>query len=533
MKTMKQMMRAMAGWTGVAWGAGAFLLAMAMGTTAHARTWDVSIRDSFFEPENLTIQAGDTVRWTQLGSMTHTTTSGPNGVRDGKWDSGFMNPGSGAVFSRVFASEGSFPYFCTLHASFMQGTIVVKPAAASLQVSLTSPVDGATFVEPANITVTANATPGASPVTMVHFLMNATPVGEVFAAPYTLTVSNLSAGTYTFMAQAMDGIGGLVNSTPVTVTVGAAKPATLVTVEPVGALGLRLEWSGGTPPYLVQWKAALGDAEWQDLDATEDEVTIVPRDGVAGFYRVVSHADRSARVFTVVLNGASEKPVGVDTPATGYGTLVLAGTKLRLNVGFRDLSTPASASHIHGIAKTSESAGVLVPLVVPSATAGTIGGTYEIGGLTTAQRDALLQGRTYLNIHTSAHGGGEVRGQVVPVKWHANLTGAAERPNPVNTTATGYADLWVLGNEFTYDVDYLNLGSTATASHLHGPADTETAAGVLVGFKPEAPLATTGAFSGFANLNASQLAALVDGLTYVNVHSTGKPGGEIRGQVLP
>lgn len=533
MKTMKRTMRALAGRAGMAWQAGALLLGLAMSGTTHARIWDVAIRDSFFEPQNLTIQVGDTVRWTQLGFMTHTTTSGPNGVRDGKWDSGFLTPGAGAVFSRVFTGEGTFPYFCTLHSDFMQGTIVVQPAAASLQVSLTSPTDGATFIEPANITVTANATPGASPVTMVHFLMNATPIGEVFAAPYTLTVSNLTAGNYTFMAQAMDGIGGLVNSTPVTVTVGAAKPATLAAVEPVGGLGLRLEWSGGTPPYLVQWKGALGDAEWLDLESTEDESTIVPRDGAAGYYRVVSHADRSARVFTVVLNGASEKPAAVDTPATGYGTVVLAGTKLRVNVSFKDLSTPAIASHIHGIAKTSESAGVLVPLVVPGATAGAIGGTYEIGSLTTAQRDALLQGRTYLNIHTSSHGGGEVRGQVVPVKWHATLSGAAERPTPVSTAATGYADLWVVGNEFTYDVDYLNLGSTATASHLHGPADTETAAGVLVGFKAEGPLAVTGAFSGFANLTATQLAALTDGLTYVNVHSTGKPGGEIRGQVLP
>ena len=514
------------------WLPGAMLLAWATTQTLGA-TWDVAIQNFAFVPANLTIDVGDTVRWTQKDAVTHTTTSGPNGVADGLWDSGNMTLAANTTFSFTFTEAGTHPYFCRPHKSFMRGTITVNAAAQGPTVSLTEPTNNAVFIEPATLTLTAQATPGSNPITKVQFFSNATQVAELAAPPYSVTLSNLVAGSYTFAAAAVDSSGLNATSAPVAVTVEAPTPTTLTGIETVGALGVRIAWSGGTPPYLLQKKAALGDSAWTNVVSTEDMSIIVARDSDTAFYRVQSATDRTVTPFTVWMNGGAERPDAVDTPATGFGTLTVSGDTLTVNVSFSGLSAPASAAHIHGIATTSESSGVLIPLNVPASAVGTITGTYDLSGLTADQRDALLHGHTYLNIHTSNHPAGEIRGQVAPVLWDTALSGAAERPDPVNTPASGYGDFWLVGNEFTYDVDYADLTAAATAAHLHGPADAETAAGVLQPLTPEDTLGTTGAFSGTLTLTPEQLAAVVDGLTYVNIHTANHPNGEVRGQVAP
>jgi Copper binding proteins, plastocyanin/azurin family len=72
-----------------------------------------------------TIHVGDTVQWVWVSGF-HSTTSGTCAgacTPDGRWDSG---AGSGMVFSHTFSQAGSFPYFCTVHQSLMQGMVVVQ-----------------------------------------------------------------------------------------------------------------------------------------------------------------------------------------------------------------------------------------------------------------------------------------------------------------------------------------------------------------------------------------------------------------------
>jgi plastocyanin len=78
----------------------------------------VSMVNTSFSPANLTVTAGTTVTWTNNDAMTHTVTSD-----GGIFDSG--NIGSGKTYSRAFATVGTFPYHCTIHAG-MTGTITVK-----------------------------------------------------------------------------------------------------------------------------------------------------------------------------------------------------------------------------------------------------------------------------------------------------------------------------------------------------------------------------------------------------------------------
>lgn len=114
--------------------------------------------------------------------------------------------------------------------------------------------------------------------------------------------------------------------------------------------------------------------------------------------------------------------------------------------------------------------------------------------------------------------------------FSTTLSGAEEVP-PVATPATGYATL-TLNNaqtQLTYSITYSGLLGTVTASHIH-QAPIGTNGGVIFGFSP--PLGTTsGNFGGVIAVNAAQVANLLAGLYYINIHTTQFGGGEIRGQI--
>jgi plastocyanin len=92
---------------------------------------DVEMKDNFFQPVDITIVAGDTVRWTLTGVVPHTSTcdgtSGttmPSGATG--WDSGVMTT-TGDVYQKSITVPGSYTYYCVVHGSSMSGTILVKP----------------------------------------------------------------------------------------------------------------------------------------------------------------------------------------------------------------------------------------------------------------------------------------------------------------------------------------------------------------------------------------------------------------------
>lgn len=68
----------------------------------------VSAVDNRFVPQELQIDPGDSVTWTNDGRSPHTVTS-----EDGAFDSGQMS--TGGTFTKNFPKEGTFYYFCRLH----------------------------------------------------------------------------------------------------------------------------------------------------------------------------------------------------------------------------------------------------------------------------------------------------------------------------------------------------------------------------------------------------------------------------------
>lgn len=98
-----------------------------------AATHSVSVVNRTFEPQNVTIQAGDSVIWTNNDIMPHTVTA-----TDGSFDSDFL--AVGAQFAHHFDSSGTFSYICQYHSN-MTGVIQVGTSGGgdSSWVELPSP----------------------------------------------------------------------------------------------------------------------------------------------------------------------------------------------------------------------------------------------------------------------------------------------------------------------------------------------------------------------------------------------------------
>ena len=75
------------------------------------------------------------------------------------------------------------------------------------------------------------------------------------------------------------------------------------------------------------------------------------------------------------------------------------------------------------------------------------------------------------------------------------------------------------------------MTSDVTAAHLHGLAPPGETASPLITLNVAG--GSDGSFSGAGILSSDDLAGLLAGNTYINVHTANNAPGEIRGQVVP
>jgi hypothetical protein len=141
-----------------------------------------------------------------------------------------------------------------------------------------------------------------------------------------------------------------------------------------------------------------------------------------------------------------------------------------------------------------------------------------------------------------------------PNRFSAALSGYQETPLTLSTAGSGTFKAVIDDDAMTidYELSFEGLeGGAAIASHIH-LGQRATSGGVSAflcsrGNKPACPPAggtVTGTIrqtdvigpttQGIAPSEFAELVrAIRSGFAYVNVHSTGRPGGEIRGQIQP
>ena len=122
----------------------------------------------------------------------------------------------------------------------------------------------------------------------------------------------------------------------------------------------------------------------------------------------IGSASAATQHFESVLSGKAEVPA-TTSPATGefLGMLDTVSKTLTYTLTFQGLTGPAAAAHFHGPAAAGANGGVAVAIGKDLNSPVSAKAT-----LTDAQIAELQAGNWYVNVHTDANKGGEIRGQV-------------------------------------------------------------------------------------------------------------------------
>ena len=125
------------------------------------------------------------------------------------------------------------------------------------------------------------------------------------------------------------------------------------------------------------------------------------------------------KTYVANLSPANEVPPKTTT-GTGIATFTDLGTEIDATLVLTNM-TGVIASHIHGPAAAGVNTGVIINLFLPNVATGTVNGEVWHGSITNANNanvslDSLRvlfnNGMAYVNVHTSANPGGEIRDQV-------------------------------------------------------------------------------------------------------------------------
>jgi hypothetical protein len=207
-----------------------------------------------------------------------------------------------------------------------------------------------------------------------------------------------------------------------------------------------------------------------------------------------------------------------------------------------NLTNKIESVHLHS-GKAGQSGGVILDLsdLIAADSISLVGGVSLSAPQWINVLACLMADSVYINFHTDAFAGGEIRGQVRSTKtlrfdsW-LNPAAIVAGGGTVTVPSTGYgiSTMWLNNTMDTlrYNVFFTGLTSSADAAHFHN-AEANTSGGVV----KEVTISgntITGMWtkSDATNpLTAAMVSQLLQGSLYLVVHTSSNPGGEIRGQV--
>jgi hypothetical protein len=139
---------------------------------------------------------------------------------------------------------------------------VTNPSNVPPTVSITAPVEGAVLVT-TSTTLTSNAADSGGSITKVEYFRGATKIGEATTAPFAVTWSGLTVGSYTLTAVATDNEGATTTSAPVNVSVALPLSTTLIPRRVTGQPGATWKYLDNGTDQGTAWKeATFNDSAW-------------------------------------------------------------------------------------------------------------------------------------------------------------------------------------------------------------------------------------------------------------------------------
>jgi len=250
---------------------------------------------------------------------------------------------------------------------------------------------------------------------------------------------------------------------------------------------------------------------------------------VSGISLFVSMSTAQAQIYKATLLGQNEIPV-VTTQGTGSAIITLNRIthEMRVSANFTGLTGLSSASHVHCCVAQPGNAGVATttptfagfPLGVNSGSWDRIydmtlatswnpafvtanGGT--TAGAETTFLNGIAAGQSYLNVHSSTFGGGEIRGNLVLFQFAANAalgTGTRGVATALDSLGAGTGKL----SDTLVNLAFLTSAQQATAL---GKLTPTASRGKLV--------VTTGNF----DANFDQVGSRLDGLRWADREKSG------------
>ncbi|WP_425420358.1 CHRD domain-containing protein [Phaeodactylibacter xiamenensis] len=254
--------------------------------------------------------------------------------------------------------------------------------------------------------------------------------------------------------------------------------------------------------------------------------------------------------YLINLSGSNEVP-SVSTDGHGALALDVVGDQLTVTGSFADLEGNFDASvlggaHLH-LALPGQNGDVDIQLNAttnPDLKGGVFTAADNTFGLEQSQIEALENRLYYANIHTTAYGAGELRGQVASTAastvLRAHLSGSNEQP-AVTSYATGVVQAEVIEDSLIVYGSFTGLESEvatdiAGGAHIHTGLAGENGPVTFALTSDLENNMTEGTFEAASNrfaLTPDDLTAIYDRGFYVNIHSVDQQAGEIRGQLLP
>ncbi len=338
--------------------------------------------------------------------------------------------GSGSSATVTSTGNGSATITATSGAASANVSLTVAQVFASVGLTAAAPSIG--IGATSALTASARDAKGAAIAGTTGFTFS-TGTATVAIVSAAGVVTGIAPGSATITGSlTKDGVTST-GTAAVTVVAPASSPTTASIAATTGlqftpasatiAVGGTATWAIAGTAHTVTFSAANAPAS---IAATSN-ASVARTFATAGTFAYVCtiHAGMTGSIlvqaptfFAGSVNGANERPTANATTGNGSAVFTVNGATVSYTIAYQGITSAPTGLHIHAPGGNNVAAAVIVDLLTTpqTTTSGVLTGTFTASAIRNAgvSMDSLFvlmrNGNAYVNIHTTANPGGEIRG---------------------------------------------------------------------------------------------------------------------------